>query len=417
MLTPPNDNDDTILARFYEYAIRVQEDQQIFHLQAKQRLQIAETKLRSLREVMSPQQHPAASHAVLQSHLQYAHQIYEDNQITYLQSKRRLEEAQGVVQSLILKLQAQSKKQQEPPDTAKESAKPTTAAISTDPDRRMQINDLAKESEIPTDKRTELKEALSSKPTKHATKKVSSMKPSTYPEASEPTQRTYRGRSRPRKSNTKSNPPEESLCETPRKIGRPRKFESKSHAIEKTMLNDATGDQAPKALSNEIITSITPQIDLSGTSLNTSSRRKTAFNGSFVEIDEEAILTDPEDVIPKYRNKGSATASSKKVAAPEPELFLSYESYDDDEGSQTSQQEGAEGSKQDPKKRRRQKSLIPKNLKRKKRPQSIEEVIAVFHKEAGEEMRALSSTQEKTMEERRIEALRVKEIMAFELGG
>jgi hypothetical protein len=417
MSTPPNDDDGTILARFYAYAIRVQEDQQIIHLQAKQRLQIAETQAMSLLEVISPKQHPIAIHAVLQSHHQYAHQVYEDQQIIYLQSKRRLEEAQGVVHALALKIQAQSKKQQGPPDPAEESAKPTTPTVTTDTDRRTELPDLAKESATPTDKRTEPTEAVSSKPTKPASKKVASMKPTTSLKSSEPTESNKRGPGRPRKSDAKRNSPEESLRDAPRGPGRPRKLESKSDPIEKPLLDDATGDQAPKALSNEMTTINTPQKKISGKSSKKSSRRKTAFNGSFVELDEEDILTDPEDVIPKYGHKGSA-ASSKMGAAPEQEVSVQDGDYDDDEGSQVSQQEGAEGSKQDTKKRRRQKSLIPKNLKRKKRPQSIEEVVADgLAKAAEEEMRAVSLTQEKTVEERHTEALRVKEIMAFELGG
>ena len=333
---------DNTLTSFYAYAIKVYNDHTMAYLQAKQRLQTAQTQVQNLLDLISPQRHPNAIHTVLQNHYQFAHQVHEDQQHAYRMAKRQLAEAETFKNELELKVREldQNKKQ-----ALLQSIQP--AAPLKQPSNATERTDMKRNKKNSTDQDTKV---------------------------------TTNEQSNDKSKKTLKMTPQHATTVSPRFLSR------RGNTIRGPFRDHNNGDSLKR-----------PKHVISHCSNILPSTPNIAATSAVAAL--VAAVQTPLDIVPDDNKPVNSVPTIK----PNDE-FTNSDVF----------------KRIDTKKRRRQKSLIPRKLKRKRRLQSIgdtsviERVTASAEQE--ENMRKLSLTRDKTKEEEYEEASRVKEIMAFELG-
>ena len=423
MATNRNHNHtSSILENYSSYTIKVYEDHRIAFWQAKQRLQTAKQQVLILLQTIAAKPHSMDVREALQDHHQYAHQVYEDHQIVYLQSKRRLAQAKRDKQGLepfnengTLPKSIKSKQSQQ--DIA---SIPNMTAM--------------------TPFLKTIKTSTSSTPTMRSLKRNNTSRiKGRRNHCQQHNSHNQTPKNSPKKS-LKDNPCDESLesrrssnhypiamiesCsegeeEEDDKMLVMVKDDDRQHILDSPVTEQESAEQSKQsAKRRKLINPSNPRqcrpknypreelFDrvIKGSLMKVRSRREAAFYGSFCKLNDD---DDDDDI---------------HTNVPEQEDYSSNDNSDESEGAQItffshySEQDITEASKQNTKKRRRQKQIIPKILKRKLRQQqqqAMEE--AVENSVAQGDMGAVLLKKGKTMTEQNKEARHVKEIMGIEL--
>jgi hypothetical protein len=418
-----NNHTSSILENYSSYTIKVYEDHRIAFWQAKQRLQTAKRQVLTLLQTIAAKPHSMDVREALQDHHQYAHQVYEDQQVVYLQSKHRLAQAerdkQGLEQFIeygILPKIIKSK--QSRPDIANipkiTATTPCSETIKTSASTPTMITLKRNYTSRSKGRRNNCQQHNSHNQTpKNCPKK--SLKVNPCDESMESRRSSNHYPIAMIESYSEGEDNDDSMLVLVNDDDRQHILDSpvmeqegaeqsKQSAKRRKLLNPSNPRQClPKNYPREELFDRV----IKGSLMKVHSRRKTAIYGSFCELNDDDDYDDYEDI---------------HTNVPEQEDYFSNDNSNESEGAQItffshySERGVTEASKQDTKKRRRQKQIIPKILKRKLRQQqqqAMEE--AVENSVAQGDMGNVLLKKGKTMIEQNKEARHVKEIMGIEL--